>query len=75
MADQNELRIRSVEITPHSLWGTKAKILATWSDGSTTLLFEYFDDELHFTPKEFTGLTRQQAAELFLRKDAEYLRS
>jgi hypothetical protein len=38
-------------------------------------LFEYFPDEISFSPEEFVGLTKRQAHELKARKDLAYLKS
>ncbi len=48
---------------------------ATLDDGAEVELFRYYTDELSFTEAEFTGVTVQQARDLFARKDIEYLRS
>lgn len=37
-------------------------------------LFEYYPDEISFTPKDFIGLTRQEAISLKTQKDKKYLR-
>ncbi len=50
-------------------------INAVLEDGSFVKLFDYYDDELSFTPSEFVGLTVQQAHDLFRKKDVAYLQS
>jgi hypothetical protein len=50
-------------------------VTATLDDGTEVELFRYYTDELSFTEAEFTGLTVQQARDLFTRKDTEYLQS
>ena len=69
--------IRSVEITeqPKSLFDAMPKVIATFEDGTLKELFEYFPDEISFTPEEFVGLTEQQAHDLKGRKDKVYLQS
>ena len=39
------------------------------------MLFDYYPDEISFTPGEFVGLTRDQALRLRTKKDVAYLRS
>jgi hypothetical protein len=38
-------------------------------------LFDFYHDEISFTGRELAGLTKQQAHELFHKKDVAYLRS
>lgn len=38
-------------------------------------LFDYFHDEISFSPEEFVGLTIREACELKHAKDVAYLRS
>lgn len=51
------------------------KITATFEDGSTKDLFEFYPDEISFTPEEFIGLTEEDAHHLKFLKDKEYLQS
>ena len=56
----------------------QATIMVEWSDsasGGFVKLFDYYDDELSFSPGEFIGLTREQTGQLFLKKDVAYLQS
>lgn len=48
---------------------------ATLDDGTEVELFGYYAGELSFTEAELTGLTVQEARDLFIRRDTEYLRS
>ena len=50
-------------------------ITATFEDGTSKRLFDYFDDEISFDETELLGLTEDEAHDLFHRKDVEYLRS
>ncbi len=50
-------------------------VTATLEDGAEVELFRYYTDELSFTEAEFTGLTVQEARDLFIGRDIEYLRS
>jgi len=38
-------------------------------------LFEYYPDEISFSPQEFIGLTVEEARSLKGKKDRDYLRS
>lgn len=51
------------------------EVRADLDDGSTTVLFAYYPDELSFTEDEFKGLTEKQGRHLFFVKDQEYLRT
>jgi hypothetical protein len=70
-------KIVSARITamPVGICDPMPKVFATFEDGSEKLLFEYFPDELSFTPEEFVGLTEGQAHELKYAKDKAYLQS
>jgi hypothetical protein len=46
-----------------------------FDDGSEKTLFEFYPDELSFTESEFIGLTEDQAHELKMEKDIQYLQS
>ena len=52
-----------------------ADVTATFDDGTTSKVFDFYDDELRFEAHEFTGLTRDEALHLFTRKDVAYLQS
>lgn len=49
------------------------KVHAEFDDGSSEILFDYFDDELSFSRSEFIGLTRDEALERFYRANHAYL--
>ena len=68
--------IMSARIVPsNSTTGQyQAEVHAT-IDGQEVKVLSYYDDELHFTPAEFIGLTREGVSELFHRKDIAYLQS
>lgn len=50
-------------------------VTATFADGSTVELFEFYSDELTFRADEFVGLTAEQARRLHRERDIAYLRS
>lgn len=60
---------------PKQLFDPMPVVTATFDDGSTKKLFDYFPDEISFTPAEFVGLTEQQAHDLKFQKDKAYLQS
>jgi hypothetical protein len=51
------------------------RVYVTLENGDEHFLFEYYPDELSFTPAEFVGLTREQAGRLKFTKDVAFLRS
>ena len=55
--------------------GFSMNIYGSFEDGTKSILFNYFPDELSFTEEEFIGLTKEEAMELFHKKDKEYLRN
>jgi hypothetical protein len=63
------------EISPSRGFLEKAKVNCIFSDGSSKVVFDFFDDELSFRSEEFLGLTAEQCSELFTRRDTAYLKS
>ena len=49
-------------------------ITAEMSDGTETRLFDYFRDEISFSPREFIGKTKADALTLKFNRDRNYLR-
>ena len=72
-----EPKIISTEITamPKGMFDPMPKVIATFDDGRVEKLFEYYPDEISFTPKEFKGLTESEARSLKGKKDRRYLQS
>ncbi len=76
----NTPHIRSVSIGPYprplpqGMFDPLPKVTATFDDGSTKDLFQFYPDELSFTEREFIGLTEAEAQALRTRKDIESLR-
>jgi hypothetical protein len=60
---------------PKSLFDPMPKVYATTEDGTEHLLFEYYPDEISFSPNEFVGLTLEQGKDLRRQKDLKYLQS
>ena len=67
--------IVTAQVIQPQRFGDKAKVIVEFSDQSEELLFTFFSDELSFTADEFIGLTKDQAFDLFAKKDTAYLRS
>jgi hypothetical protein len=63
------------EVSSSAGFGEKAKVNCIFSDGSSKVVFDFFDDEISFRADEFIGLTSAQCLEVFTRKDIAYLRS
>jgi len=72
-----ELKIISARISdmPKGLFDPMPQVWVTYEDGKSELLFEYYPDEISFTPNEFVGMTRSEAVYLKFRKDKVYLQS
>lgn len=66
------MKIASCKITPGEFTN---KVEATFEDGTTKFLFDYFHDELSFDASELIGLTELEAQDLFCKKNIAYLRS
>lgn len=73
----SELKIVKAEITqmPKSFFDPMPQVQVELEDGSKETLFEYYPDELSFTPQEFLGLTVAQGKHLKFKKDKAYLQS
>jgi hypothetical protein len=71
------MRIKSARITdmPKKMFDPMPKVIAVLENDEEKELFEYYPDELSFTPDEFVGLTVDEAYELRHKKDVAYLRS
>ena len=71
------MKITSATISalPTGFLDPMPKVTATFEDGSTKELFEFYPDEISFRAEEFVGLTEVEARELKRQKDTAYLRS
>jgi hypothetical protein len=67
--------IKECTIERNTEFGAVNKVNVVYEDGSTEELFSYFPDELSFEEEEFIGRTKQQAMDLFHKRDVEYLQS
>lgn len=59
---------------PKNLFDPMPQVIVTVA-GEEQVLFEYYPDEISFTPGEFIGLTLAEAHELKFKKDKQYLQS
>jgi hypothetical protein len=71
------MKIVSAQISPmpKSFFDPTPSVCVTYEDGSSEKLFSFYPDEISFYPREFIGLTREQALGLRHGKDVAYLRS
>ena len=60
---------------PKSLFDPMPQVHITLEDGTEQFLFDYYPDEISFTPSEFVGLTTTEARLLKFKKDKQYLQS
>ena len=51
------------------------EVYVTYYNDKTEKIFSYYADELTFSSEEFLGLTKEQALNLFHKKDVEYLQN
>lgn len=64
-------RIKLCEITE---LGYTNEVDVMYNDGSVEMIFRYYPDELTFDEREFIGLTKAEAQELFRLRDMACLR-
>ena len=71
------MKIVDAKVVGAKSFGDTAKVMVKVVEGAEDYveLFDFFDDEIHFSASEFIGLTREQAFELKRRKDQQYLQS
>jgi hypothetical protein len=60
---------------PKSLFDPMPQVHITLEDGTEQFLFDYYPDEISFTPSEFVGLTITEAIRLKFNKDKSFLQS
>ena len=49
--------------------------MVTFEDGTHERLFTFYPDEITFTENDLVGLTRDQALQLYHKRNVEYLKS
>ena len=56
------MKVISSRITeqPKSLFDPMPQVFVTMEDGQEQFLFDYYPDEISFTPNEFVGLTIEE---------------
>jgi hypothetical protein len=71
------MKIISARITamPKSLFDSMPQVYVTMEDGNEQFLYEYYPDEISFSPSEFVGLTKDEAKHLKFVKDKIFLQS
>jgi len=71
------MKIVSARITamPKSLFDPMPQVYVTLENGKEEFLYEYYPDEISFSPSEFVGLTIDEARHLKFIKDRNYLQS
>lgn len=60
---------------PEGIFDSMPQVLATFSDGTQNILFDFYPDEISFTEKELIGLTEPRARDLRHLKDMKFLQS
>ncbi len=60
---------------PEGMFDDMPSVKATFDNGETKKLFEFYPDELSFSESEFIGLTERQAVDLKQQKDKQFLQS
>jgi hypothetical protein len=58
---------------PKGLFDPMPKVFVKLEEGEEQFLFEFYPDEISFSPQEFIGLTIQEAIHLKFTKDRDYL--
>jgi hypothetical protein len=71
------MKVISARITPQpkSFFDPMPQVWVTMEDNKEQFLFEYYPDEISFTPSEFIGLTLDECRHLKFIKDKKYLTS
>lgn len=71
------MKIIKARITemPKRIFDPMPQVFVTTEDGNEQYLFEYYPDEIAFSPMEFVGLTLDEARTLKGKKDRQYLRT
>ncbi len=70
-----KIKYATISKMPLSLFDPMPEVTAHYEDGSEEVLFQYYPDEIRFTPSEFVGLTREGAFALRHQKDTNYLQN
>lgn len=60
---------------PKSFFDPMPKVMVTLDNNTEQCVFEYYPDEISFTPEEFIGLTIGECYRLKFNKDKQFLQS
>lgn len=71
------MKIVSSRITeqPKSLFDPMPEVWVTYENGVEEFLFDYYPDEISFSPEEFIGKTKEECITLKFQKDKRFLQS
>ena len=71
------MKIINAEITkmPRSFGDPMPQVIVEFENGTKKTIFEFYPDEISFSPEEFIGLTEEQARRLKFERDKQYLQS
>jgi len=69
----NKPTITNAQIIQHAFG--YCQVHATFNDGTSQELFNYYSEEISFREPEFTGMTADEARQLRHKRDVEYLQS
>ena len=69
------MKIVSARITPigEGILGPMPEVFVTLENGAEVRLFDFYPDEIRFSPQEFVGLTIEEGVRLKFDKDVAYL--
>lgn len=71
------MKVTSARITeqPKGWFDPLPQVFVTMENGREEFLFDYYPDEISFTPSEFVGKTIEECRHLKFVKDKKYLTS
>lgn len=69
------MKIKSATIPPRQSFLDLGRVEATFEDGSTAVVLEYYPDEVSYSPHEFVGKTRDEVLDMHRAKDRAYFLS
>jgi hypothetical protein len=74
---ENTPRVIKCRITeqPKSFFDPLPKVIITLDNGTEECVFDYYPDEISFTPSEFVGLTIEECRHLKFKKDKHFLQN
>ncbi|WP_148231976.1 hypothetical protein [Deinococcus proteolyticus] len=69
------MKIKSATIPPRQSFLDMGRVEATFEDGSTAVVLEFYPDEVSYSPQEFIGKTREEVRAMHRAKDRAYFLS